>query len=169
MSSVPRAARAGRAQATPLVTSRPRWTLQEDELLLSLAEKCMRADGSPNWVVMYALPEARYELARHMPPGGATRDNSKHFYKRILKLAAGASTAEQGGRACAIMKAVKLMRTKPAAAGAAKRRGRAKPSRPRAAATKPEHESEEAAIVAQLQKKAQETAALIARLQSLCK
>lgn len=79
MSSVSMATRAGRVQvqAPPKRFARVRWTAQEDDLLLTLAERCLRPDGSPNWGAMYALPEARGALAGHMPPGGHTRDNSR--------------------------------------------------------------------------------------------
>jgi len=167
------ATRAGRAQAQAPPKrspgpSRVRWTAQEDDLLLTLAERCLRPDGSPNWGAMYALPEARGALAGHMPPGGHTRDNSKHFYKRILKLAAGASTAAQGARAAAIMQAVRRMCTKPAGAGAgsAKRAARSAKRCTRAPAAKA---SEEAAIVAALKQKSEETAVLVARLKTLRK
>jgi hypothetical protein len=44
------------------------------------------AFGKPQWRTLYDLPEAHAAFAHHISPG-ATNGNTKHLYKRLLKIA----------------------------------------------------------------------------------
>ena len=67
-------------------TRRPRWTLEEDTKLVELATR-YSTNGKPQWRALYDLPEAHAAFAQHISPE-ETKDNTKHLYKRLLKIAA---------------------------------------------------------------------------------
>jgi hypothetical protein len=129
---------------------RPRWTLDEDTKLVDLVTR-YSADGKPQWRVLYDLPEAHAAFAHHILPG-TTHCNTKHLYKRLLKI------ATHGGAHHPLSARARIILGCPAKPPA---KTRVKPVLPAAAPSEPSIPE----LLAELRRLATESAEVLRRLQ----